>query len=120
MQKMRTTALLAGVFATALVLGACSSDDNSSTTTSKAPTSSSQAVSSESKAVPKETPKETAPAEEPAATTPAEQAKPTPQPQQDDDPGGHPCTDQSGAPGHLIPSSTGGWVCEITGDAPQN
>ncbi|WP_448222269.1 hypothetical protein [Gordonia iterans] len=39
----------------------------------------------------------------------------------DDDPGGHPCTDQSGAPGHLVPETrTGGqWICEITGDAPR-
>lgn len=38
----------------------------------------------------------------------------------DDDPGGHPCTDQSGAPGHYIPTDEGSFVCEITGDAPQH
>ncbi|MCS5479596.1 hypothetical protein NYP18_07985 [Corynebacterium sp. YIM 101645] len=38
----------------------------------------------------------------------------------DGDPGGHPCTDQSGAPGHYIYSDSSSiWVCEITGDAPQ-
>ena len=39
----------------------------------------------------------------------------------DDDPGGHACTDQSGAPGHYVEDETGsGWICEITGDAPRS
>jgi hypothetical protein len=39
---------------------------------------------------------------------------------QDGDPGGKPCNDQSGAPGHYIPDESGsGWICEITGNAPR-
>jgi hypothetical protein len=58
------------------------------------------------------------------APRPPQQSQPQsqsrPQETHDDDPGGHPCTDQSGAPGtYIFSDSSNQWVCQITGDAPR-
>ncbi len=108
---MRRPVFLAGLFALTLVASACgnSADD-------KAPVSSAHSPSIVTSPADATSPEE-APASSPAATQP-HRTSPQ-QPVRDDDPGGHPCTDQNGAPGHLIPGSGGGWVCNITGDAPK-
>lgn len=117
--RIGKSALIAGMFSIALFASACGSDEASSpaSSSSKATSSSAQSTSAQ----PSEQSTEPADETTPSATHPASKAKgkkATPQPEQDDDPGGHPCTDQSGAPGHLT-SSGSGWVCEITGDAPR-
>ncbi|QKT06894.1 hypothetical protein HUN08_06595 [Gordonia sp. X0973] len=95
--------------AAVLVLGACGTSGNDSPTSSSAPPSTPSSV-----------PTSPAEAPVPAPVAPGNPA-PAPKPQgRDDDPGGKPCTNQSGAPGHYIWSdSSNMWVCEITGDAPQ-
>ncbi len=109
---MKKSALVAGAFSLMLVLGACGSSDSDDK-----PAESSHPSSHHSASVTTETETETP--QTPAATKTPVEPRATPQPEQDDNPGGHPCTDQSGAPGHLIPTDDGHWVCEITGDAPQ-
>lgn len=55
----------------------------------------------------------------PHHTTPHSATPPRTSPR-DDDPAGHSCTDQNGAPGTYIWSdSSNQWVCQITGDAPR-
>ena len=112
----KKSAIIAGAFSLMLVVGACGSTDSDSSTTH----SSSHPASHSTSAAPSEVTSTVTEEETPAATPAPVEPKAQPQPEQDDDPGGHPCTDQSGAPGHLIPGSGGGWVCEITGDAPRN
>ncbi len=101
-----------------LVASACSSTDDEPAASVASSVAHSVVSSVASSATATET---TAPEETTTVTSTA--TKPVAQREQDDDPGGHACTDQSGAPGHLIAANGGvgpGWVCEITGDAPQN
>jgi len=108
--------LAAGGFALGLMVfgaTACSSSDKDST-----PTSSSSSSATSSPATSSASTTHQAPA--PVTTTHNNPAPQTTTPVRDDDPGGKPCTDQSGAPGHYIWSdSSNQWVCEITGDAPR-
>lgn len=98
--------IAAGGFALGLMVfgaAACSSSDDNNTTTS----SSSSATSSSAAAS--------------SATTSATHQAPAPAPATNPHPAGqvgHPCTDQSGAPGHYIQAGSQ-VVCEITGDAPR-
>lgn len=116
---MKKSALVAGAFSLMLVASACSSTDNEPAASVASSAAHSVASSVASSAPASDT--TTTPQEERTTVT-STATKPAAQPEQDDDPGGHPCTDQSGAPGHLIAANGGvgpGWVCEITGDAPQ-
>jgi hypothetical protein len=55
-----------------------------------------------------------------AEEAPSEPDEPGTQQEYGGDPGGKPCTDQSGAPGHYVPNDDStGWICQITGDAPR-
>lgn len=108
--------LAAGLFSLALAVSACGSSDEDTTNASSVASTHHSASASI-------TPEDETTPENGDQTTPQRQAtKPPLQPEQDDDPGGHPCIDQSGAPGHLVPETTTGgqWICEITGDAPRN
>ncbi|MGB3302544.1 MAG: hypothetical protein WBA98_07625 [Gordonia sp. (in: high G+C Gram-positive bacteria)] len=120
--NVRQSGLAAGLFAMALLVGACGSGDSDTTTSSaSSPTTAASATTTTMSSTPAvTTPQNPKPEASNVAPVPApHHTTPKAQPEQDDDPGGHPCTDQSGAPGYLIPGSSGGWVCNITGDAPQ-
>lgn len=104
----------ASITASAILLTAgCGSENDAppvrSTHPSPAPPASPQPANQGSQPAP------TAPG--PIGKTPAGEA-PAGQ-QRDDDPGGAPCSDQSGAPGTYIWSDDSDqWVCQISGDAP--
>lgn len=113
MTNRRQLAVAALGFGAVLALGACGTDTASTTTTSDTSTSVATTSSVAASSV------------APAATTTSETSisphNLVPRTQvRDDDPGGKPCTDQSGAKGHYIwADSSNQWVCQITQNAPR-
>ncbi len=100
-----------------MFVSACSSSDSTTPTSSSSTTTTVTTTSVASAPV---VPPPAAPAT-PTANAPANtQTQGVAPTGRSDDPGGSPCTDQNGAPGHYIYSdSSQQWVCEVTGDAPQ-
>lgn len=96
--------ILPVVFALPFVVAACGDDASPSEETTETVTSTATSVEHE---------------EEGATHSDNEQPHHNEGVIRDDDPGGQPCTDQNGAPGHYIATDEGSFVCEITGDAPR-
>lgn len=135
--------ILALAFALPLTLAACSGGDEEAPATSTSHTSTSHTTTSHttSSSAPASHSEEHHGEEHHESTAPQHQ-EPAPQHGQhqqqppastapqapagggtghDDDPGGHPCTDDNGAPGHYIRDANDTqWICEITGDAPRH
>jgi len=116
MKLVKRVAIAAPVFTCLLVVSACGGSGPTDDPTSSSPPNVS--VPARSSAPAQGTPGNAAPSVDQSSKAPGV----TPGPDEaihDDDPGGHPCTDQSGAPGkYTFDDSSNIWVCEITGDAP--
>ncbi|NDK88202.1 hypothetical protein GYA93_01185 [Gordonia desulfuricans] len=114
--------ITAGLLSTAvLTLSACSGSDGdtpvSSSSAKPSPSTPSSSVTTSRATTTPNDAEQNAPA---TTTRPQSQHQNTTTPARDDDPGGHACTDQSGAPGKYVWDNTGNqWICEITGDAPR-
>lgn len=124
MKILKKAAAAIGLVGALALVGACGTEDattptsshhSSSPHSSSAHPSHSSAPAPEGDGTPSTTPHTNPPHTNPPQTAPSHSPA-----ARDDDPGGKPCTDQSGAPGHYVWDQSGNqWICEITGDAPR-